>query len=224
VDERVEINLGSTTVDLVLVPPGWVKVADRIIELPQPLLVSVTELTEGQWAALFGKRATHRSNLPKTDINWYQARDACRKFSEQLSHQIRRPLGPCRLPKPEEWIYLATGGESGPDVWYADPEKIDAMTWYVANSSGEVKPVGAPKSPNGWNLYNILGNVQEWCSAPAAESDESPTRPVCGVAYSQPLPLVANPERLLLECGESHPADSAKHTVGMRIVVEIRNP
>lgn len=64
-----------------------------------------------------------------------------------------------RLPTVEEWQYAAKGGEN---YKYSGSDNLDEVGWYVGNSGGKTHPV-AQKKPNGYGLYDMSGNVREWC-------------------------------------------------------------
>lgn len=64
-----------------------------------------------------------------------------------------------RLPTLEEWQYAAKGGQ---EFKYSGSDNIDEVAWYDDNSENKTHPV-AQKAPNGYGLYDMSGNVQEWC-------------------------------------------------------------
>lgn len=106
--------------------------------------------------------------LPVDSVSWKEAVLFCNTLSLRLS------LKPCyvldeeevtyipangfRLPTEAEWEYACKAGTTG--IRYGD---LDTIAWYKDNSNRSTHPVGS-KVPNQWGLYDMLGNVWEWCS------------------------------------------------------------
>ncbi|MFF1461797.1 formylglycine-generating enzyme family protein [Streptomyces sp. NPDC058330] len=108
--------------------------------------------------------------LPLTHISWFEAVELCNRISAGagLPPAYTRAPGTgevtwdrvsdgYRLPTEAEWQYACRAGTTG--YRYGD---IDAVAWYDGNSGGRAHDVGA-KAPNPWGLYDMLGNVWEWC-------------------------------------------------------------
>ena len=113
------------------------------------------EVTQGQWVKVMGKNPSHfkgDDRLPVEKVNWNDAQAFIAKLNA-LDDSYRY-----RLPTEAEWEYAARGGTTGP--YYGD---LDVIAWYYSNSGGKTHPVGQ-KQPNEYGLYDMLGNVWEWCS------------------------------------------------------------
>jgi formylglycine-generating enzyme required for sulfatase activity len=91
-------------------------------------------------------------------VNWDDAKEFCRKLSAKEGKRYR-------LPSEAEWEYACRAGTTGPfalDEKAKPPLTATDLGWYLANSGGESHAVKS-KAPNAWGLYDMHGNVQEWC-------------------------------------------------------------
>ncbi len=91
-----------------------------------------------------------RGRQPVIDVDWDDARAYC----DWVSEQSGRPYG---LPTEAQWEYACRAGTQT-----ARYGPLDDVAWYGENSGGQTQPVGQ-KTPNAWGLYDMLGNVYEWC-------------------------------------------------------------
>lgn len=94
-------------------------------------------------------------NYPMYCITWYDAMEFCRQLSRKTGKTYT-------LPTEAQWEYAARGGNTPDGTKYAGSNVIDAVAWYVDNSYGETHPCGT-KRPNGLGIYDMSGNVGEWC-------------------------------------------------------------
>ena len=116
---------------------------------------------------------TKQANLPVEQVDWQDAVEFCNKLSE-LEGLKKCYTGTgdgtrCdfkangyRLPTEAEWEFAARGGNKSEDYTYAGADKLGEIAWYAPNSDGRTHEVGT-KAPNELGLYDMSGNVYEWC-------------------------------------------------------------
>jgi formylglycine-generating enzyme required for sulfatase activity len=96
-----------------------------------------------------------REGHPVLGITHHAAMQYCRWLSLKTGK-------PYRLPTEAEWEYACRAGTTTAFYWGDDPKKIDEYAWFDGNSDEKTHPVGT-KKPNAWGLYDMAGNVSEWC-------------------------------------------------------------
>lgn len=114
------------------------------------------EVTQGEWQAVMGTNPSalpKGGNYPVENVSW----DDVQKFITKLNQLTGKRY---RMPTEAEWEYAARGGKGGPgNDRYGS---LDQIAWYNDNSGGSTHPIGG-KQPNAYGLYDMLGNVCEWC-------------------------------------------------------------
>ena len=125
------------------------------VTITKPFYIGIYEVTQSQYKAIM---RTNPSNFRGDDrpvemVTWDDAKEFCRKLSEKEGRTYR-------LPTEAEWEYACRAGTTTEYYWGDRPD--EAYLWHDGNSGNRTHPVGE-KLPNAWGLYDMLGNVYEWC-------------------------------------------------------------
>ena len=127
------------------------------VTLTKACWLGQTEVTQAQWQAVMGNNPSHFTgkDLPVEQVSWNDAQEFCGK----LNAKSLLPAGwKFALPTEAQWEYACRAGTAGD---YAGT--LDEMAWHRANSDDKTHPVAA-KNANAWGLYDMHGNVDEWCA------------------------------------------------------------
>ena len=147
------------------------------VTITRPYYMQTTEVTQGQWQQIMGSNPSHfadcGADCPVETVSWFEVQDFIKALNQRTGSNYR-------LPSEAEFEYGARAGSNtafanGPITKTAcdfDPA-LDAIGWYCYNAGDSVHPV-ARKQPNAWGLYDMHGNLWEWC---ADSWDGSPYAP-----------------------------------------------
>jgi len=154
-----------------------------------PFLLGVTEVTQAQYVAVMGTNPSHfckdgggkdrvagqaTDRFPAEQVSWLDAvafcnalskRDGLKAYYDIAGDNVRVPSAKApgyRLPTEAEWEYACRAGATTEFSFGDDPRELKQYAWYGPNSSGTTHVVGQ-KAPNGFGLYDMHGNVWEWC-------------------------------------------------------------
>lgn len=121
-------------------------------------MIGETEVTQELWQAVMGSNPSYFKGTqnPVAQVSW----EDCQKFIEKLNQLTGRQF---RLPTEDEWEYAARGGQKSMGYKYAGSNTLRDVAWYKGNSKRKTHPVKG-KQPNELGLYDMSGNVGEWCN------------------------------------------------------------
>jgi formylglycine-generating enzyme required for sulfatase activity len=229
---RLTFDLGGgVTLDVVRIPAGTFTMGDddeyeqerpaHEVAISRDFYLGAHEVTQEQWLVVMGTDPSGHegSNLPVETVSW----DDAVAFTKTLSDRLGRVV---RLPTEAEWEYACRAGSTTKYCFGDDPAGLGDYGWSFANSSGAAQPVGG-KRPNAWGLYDMHGNVWEWCSdwydegyykqSPSVDPtgpDSGESRVLRGGGYLLRDTSVRSAVR------GNHPPEMSFKDLGLRIVVE----
>lgn len=178
------------------------------------------EVTQEEWEAIMGQNPSvfKRPKQPIKGVSW----DDCRKFLIRLNGLTGLHF---RLPTEAEWEYAARGGKYSKGYKYSGSNDISEVAWYDGNSDDQAHVVGL-KLPNELGLYDMSGNVSEWCQDRYSPDYyiSSPTENPSGPSYgSSRVPrgggYISKSKGCRTSCRDHHPASSAYVYYGFRLAL-----
>jgi len=129
------------------------------VTLTKGFYLGVHLVTQDQWKAVMDcnySKFKGDKSLPVERVNWEECQVFLQKMGKKDGHVYR-------LPTEAEWEFACRAGSKAAYSYGADLNLLDQYAWYDKNSEDKTHPVGQ-KRPNGWGLYDMQGNVWQWCA------------------------------------------------------------
>ena len=165
-------------------PREWFRAEtpQHLVTISQPFYLSMHPVTQAQWEAVMGNNPSQFKGFsarPVENVSWNDAQ----QFLMRLSAADDRYT--YALPTEAQWEYACRAGSTSAHSFGDNEAHLGDYAWYRDNADGTTHPVGE-KRPNAWGLYDMHGNVWEWCqdwySEYTADSMTDPGGPNAGVA------------------------------------------
>jgi len=158
------------------------------VRITKPFNMGVHEVTQAQCQKVMGTNLSlfKGADNPVNKVSWLEAVTFCRKLSELPAEKAAGNV--YRLPTEAEWAYACRAGTTTKFSFGDDDSDLGDFAWYVENSANKTHPVKThpvgSKQPNAWGLYDMHGNVWEWCQDRYGDypnaSVTDPTGPLAG--------------------------------------------
>lgn len=191
-EERITIPIKEgVCIEMVKVEKGTISfgkgikgITKFVANVSNDYYIGKFEVTQALWQAVMGSNPAKNKgdNLPVEKVTWTECQDFIKKLNELIGKNFR-------LPTALEWVYAARGGSKSSGYKYSGSNKLSEVAWFDSNSKDKTHPVGT-KMPNELGLYDMSGNVWEWCqdlgksTKKSSKSLHGASRILCGGSWS----------------------------------------
>lgn len=188
-EERITIPVKEgVCIEMVKVEKGTISfgkgITKFVANVSNDYYIGKFEVTQALWQAVMGSNPAKNKgdNLPVEKVTWTECQDFIKKLNELTGKNFR-------LPTALEWVYAARGGSKSSGYKYSGSNKLSEVAWFDSNSKDKTHPVGT-KMPNELGLYDMSGNVWEWCqdlgksTKKSSKSLHGASRILCGGSWS----------------------------------------
>jgi formylglycine-generating enzyme required for sulfatase activity len=239
--KTLELPCGkNVTITLALIPAGEFKMGSdngeanekpvHRVRITKPFYLGIHEVTQAQFETVMPNLSQFQgADRPADFVSLKAAQQFCENLSDKTGKKVR-------VPTEAEWEYACRAGATAEYYFGDDPKTLGEYAWHAGNSGGTTHPVGMKKA-NAFGLYDMLGNVWEWCSDwhdpdyyKASPVDDPPgaSKGVAGFTGGQPKPVNVlrggfwNADEKGCRCATRswYGPDNKKNIVGFRIVCE----
>jgi formylglycine-generating enzyme required for sulfatase activity len=174
--KEISVELGNgVKLEMVLIPAGeflmgspdsdgYAKSDEKPqhrVRITKPFYLSMYLVTQEQWEAVMGSNPSNFKG-PKNPVERVGWGD-CQQFIDKMNETLGVPGGKFQLPTEAQWEYACRAGSTTRFCFGDDEGQLGEYAWYDKNSGRQTHPVGE-KRPNAWGLYDMHGNVDQWCA------------------------------------------------------------
>jgi formylglycine-generating enzyme required for sulfatase activity len=134
------------------------------VTLTSPFLLGIYEVTQQEYLEVIGNNPSRRKSpsSPVDSVNWFEANEFCQRLADRPAE--KNAGYDYRLPSEAEWEYACRARSDTPhSITSLTSDDLLDYAWISDNSEGVIQPVGQ-KLPNGFGVFDMHGNVAEWCS------------------------------------------------------------